>query len=99
MKSMLMSLLFLFQSPPAALSQGIAQTVVDHVVKVEVLALHLPITTRGPQSGYRADGSRPCSQSCQRRYCLKKTFSVTLTVSIFWHNLGGLLYNVQIQRA
>jgi hypothetical protein len=51
MKSMLMSLLFLFQSPPAALSQGIAQTVVDHVVKVEVLALHLPITTAALSQG------------------------------------------------
>jgi hypothetical protein len=48
------------QSPPAALSQGIARTAVDHVVVVEVLA---PITTRGPQSGYRAGGSRPCSRS------------------------------------
>jgi hypothetical protein len=49
----------LFQSPPAALQQGIAQTAVDHEVDVEVLAL---VTTRGPQSRNRADGSRPCSR-------------------------------------
>jgi hypothetical protein len=46
----------LFQSPPAALRQGIARRAVDHVVDVEVL---VPVTTRGPQTGNRADGSPP----------------------------------------
>jgi hypothetical protein len=45
----------LFQSPPAALRQGIARAAVDHVVDVAVLA---PVTIRGPQTGKRADGSR-----------------------------------------
>jgi hypothetical protein len=43
-----------FHLPPAALSQGIAQTAVDHEFDVEVLA---PVTTHGPQTGNRADGS------------------------------------------
>jgi hypothetical protein len=37
----------------------IARTAVDHVVDVDVLA---PVTTRGPQTGNRADGSRPWSR-------------------------------------
>jgi hypothetical protein len=47
-------------SPPAALRQGIARAAVDHVVGIEVLA---PVTTRGPQTGSRAGGCRPCSCS------------------------------------
>jgi hypothetical protein len=43
----------LLQSPPAALRQGIPRTAVDHVVDVDVLA---PVTSRGPQTGNRADG-------------------------------------------
>jgi hypothetical protein len=46
----------LFQSPPAALRQGIARTAVDQEVEVGVLA---PVTTRSPQTGNRAAGSRP----------------------------------------
>jgi hypothetical protein len=48
-----------FHSPPTALSQGIARTAGNHEVDVEVLA---PVTTRGPQTGNRADGSQPCSR-------------------------------------
>jgi hypothetical protein len=53
------TLLHLGASPPAALRQGIAQGAVDHVVGIEVLA---PVPTRGPQTGNRAGGSRPCSR-------------------------------------
>jgi hypothetical protein len=51
MKSMSM-----FKSLTAALRQGIAWDVVDHEVDVDV---NVPITTRGPQAGYRAGCSRP----------------------------------------
>jgi hypothetical protein len=57
----------LLQSPPAALRQGIARKAVDHVdvvavqvVEVKVLA---PVAARGPQTGNRAGGCRPCSRS------------------------------------
>jgi hypothetical protein len=43
-----------FHLPTTALSQGIARKAVDHEVDVEVLA---PVTSRGPQTGNRADGS------------------------------------------
>jgi hypothetical protein len=55
MKLMMKSLL---QSPPAALRQGITLKAVNHVVNVVVLA---PISTRGPQTGNRVGGSRPCN--------------------------------------
>jgi hypothetical protein len=70
MKSRLQSLIL---SPPAALRQGIARAAVDHVVAVEVVdhvvavEVLAPVTTRGPQTGNRAGGCRPCS--CSRCTC------------------------------
>jgi hypothetical protein len=52
---------YYYHSPPAALRQGVAQAVFDLVVDIMSVPFQY-FTPRGPQTGYRTEGSRPCSR-------------------------------------